>query len=165
MLLRNGNRLHRIVVLATSKQRNLQYLWKFWTSLQACRKQKNNCKILFFCYHETTKINLKTDPKTQKSASGPGHLRNRKKKIAHQKHEIKWLKNTGFFVYVCRFWTGAFINRFLPYFCLSYFFKARVTTYKMKRFSLKNETPPGKPSTFYECHPENHAPVPSLQTD
>ena len=25
--------------------------------------------------------------------------------------------------------------------------------------------PPGKPVTFYECHPEDHAPAPSVRAD
>ena len=29
----------------------------------------------------------------------------------------------------------------------------------------KNAPPPGKPVTFYECHPEDHAPAPSVRAD
>jgi len=32
-------------------------------------------------------------------------------------------------------------------------------------FGPKMPPPPGKPVTFYECHPENHAPVPSVRAD
>ena len=36
---------------------------------------------------------------------------------------------------------------------------------KNRRFWAKNAPPPGKPVTFYECHPEDHAPAPSVRAD
>ena len=32
-------------------------------------------------------------------------------------------------------------------------------------FGRKMPPPPGKPVTFYECHPEDHAPAPSVRAD
>ena len=32
-------------------------------------------------------------------------------------------------------------------------------------FGRKMPSPPGKPVTFYECHPEDHAPAPSVRAD
>ena len=32
-------------------------------------------------------------------------------------------------------------------------------------FGRKMGPPPGKPVTFYECHPEDHAPAPSVRAD
>ena len=32
-------------------------------------------------------------------------------------------------------------------------------------FGRKMEPPPGKPVTFYECHPDDHAPAPSVRAD
>jgi hypothetical protein len=32
-------------------------------------------------------------------------------------------------------------------------------------FGRKMGPPPGKPETLYECHPEDHAPAPSVRAD
>ena len=128
------------------------------------QKTEKHCKNQCFCYHKTTKIS----PKTQKSASGPGHLRNRKHKdVANQKIEVKKLKNTGFFsLFACRFWTGAFTNRCLPYCFFTVFFEGeRHDLSKTGGFGRKMPPPPGKPVTFYECHPDDHAPAPSVRAD
>ena len=130
------------------------------------QKTEKHCKNQCFCYHKTTKISPKTGPKTQKSASGPGHLRNRKKKVANQKIEVKKLKNTGFFHFSladfgrARSRTGVFRTVFY-----SVFWRRASRPIKNRRFWPKNATPPGKPVTFYECHPEDHAPAPSVRAD
>ena len=36
---------------------------------------------------------------------------------------------------------------------------------KIGGFGRKMPPPPGKPVTFYECHPEDHAPAPSVRAD
>ena len=123
---------------------------------------KNQC----FCYHKTTKISPKTGPKTQKSASGPGHLRNRKKRCCKPKNWGQKVEKHGVFsLFACRFWTGAFTNRCLPYCFLQCFLKASVTTYQKQEVLAEKCPPPGKPVTFYECHPEDHAPAPSVRAD
>ena len=131
------------------------------------QKTEKHCKTQWFCYHKTTKISPKTGPKTQKSASGPGHLRNRKKRCCKPKNWSQKVEKHGFFsLFACRFWTGAFTNRCLPYCFLQCFLKASVTTYqKQEVLAEKCPPPPGKPVTFYECHPEDHAPAPLVRAD
>jgi hypothetical protein len=43
--------------------------------------------------------------------------------------------------------------------------KASVTTYQKQEVLAEKCLPPGKPVTFYECHPEDHAPAPSVRAD
>ena len=132
------------------------------------QKTEKHCKNQCFCYHKTTKISPKTGPKTQKSASGPGHLRNRKKRCCKPKNWDQKVEKHGFFsLFACRFWTGAFTNRCLPYCFLQCFLKASVTTYQKQEVLAEkwDPPPPGKPVTFYECHPEDHAPAPSVRAD
>ena len=132
------------------------------------QKTEKHCKNQCFCYHKTTKISPKTGPKTQKSASGPGHLRNRKKRCCKPKNwGQKVEKHRVFSLFACRFWTGAFTNRCLPYCFLQCFLKASVTTYQKQEVLAEKcpPPPPGKPVTFYECHPDDHAPAPSVRAD
>ena len=130
------------------------------------QKTEKHCKNQCFCYHKTTKISPKTGPKTQKYASGPGHLRNRKKRCCKPKNWGQKVEKHGFFsLFACRFWTGAFTNRCLPYCFLQCFLKASVTTYQKQEVLAEKCPPPGKPVTFYECHPEDHAPAPSVRAD
>ena len=97
---------------------------------------------------------------------GPATCGTAKKDVANQKIEVKKLKNTGFFsLFTCRFWTGAFTNRCLPYCFLQCFLKASVTTYQKQEVLAEKCPPPGKPVTFYECHPDDHAPAPSVRAD
>ena len=116
------------------------------------QKTERHCKNQCFCYHKTTKISPKTGPKTQKSASGPGHLRNRKKRCCKTKKLRSKVEKHGFFsLFACRFWTGAFTNRCLPY-CFyppsQCFLKASVTTYQKQEVLAEKSPPPGKPVTF-----------------
>ena len=131
------------------------------------QKTEKQCKNQCFCYHKTTKISPKTGPKTQKSASGPGHLRNRKKRCCKPKNWGQQVEKHGVFsLFACRFWTGAFTNRCLPYCFLQCFLKARRHDLsKTGGFGWKMPPPPGKPVTFYECHPDDHAPAPSVRAD
>ena len=130
------------------------------------QKTEKHCKNQCFCYHKTTNISPKTGPKTQKSAPGPGHLRNRKKRCCKPKNwGQKVEKHRVFSLFACRFWTGAFTNRCLPYCFLQCFLKASVTTYQKQEVLAEKWDPPGKPVTFYECHPEDHAPAPSVRAD
>ena len=130
------------------------------------QKTEKHCKNQCFCYHKTTKISPKTGPKTQKSASGPGHLRNRKKRCCKPKNWSQKVEKHGVFsLFACRSWTGAFTNRCLPYCFLQCFWRRASRPIKNRRFWPKNAPPPGKPVTFYECHPEDHAPAPSVRAD
>ena len=49
----------------------------------------------------------------------------------------------------------------------SVFWRRASRPIKNRRFWPKNAPPPppGKPVTFYECHPEDHAPAPSVRAD
>ena len=112
------------------------------------QKTEKHCKNQCFCYHKTTKISPKTGPKTQKSASGPGHLRNRKKRCCKPKNWGQKVEKHGVFsLFACRFWTGAFTNRCLPYCFLQCFLKASVTTYQ-KQEVLRVPSGRSRPSTF-----------------
>ena len=123
------------------------------------QKTEKHCKNQCFCYHKTTKISPKTGPKTQKSASGPGHLRNRKKRCCKPKNwGQKVEKHVFFSLFACRFWTGAFTNRCLPYCFLQCFLKASVTTYQKQEVLAEKCPPPGKLVTFYEWHPGRSRP-------
>ena len=130
------------------------------------QKTEKHCKNQCFCYHKTTKISPKTGPKTQESASGPGHLRNRKKRCCKPKNWVKKLKNTGFFHFSladfgrARSRTGVFRTVFY-----SVFWRRASRPIKNRRFWPKNGTPPGKPVTFYGYHPDDHAPAPSVRAD
>ena len=113
-----------------------------WTpSLESWRR--------FWSYGMTTKISPKTGPKTQKSASEPGHLRNRKKRCCKPKNwGQKVEKHVFFSLFACRFWTGAFTNRCPPYCSLQCFLKASVTTDQKHRvLAEKCPPPPVKPVT------------------
>ena len=131
------------------------------------QKTEKHCKNQCFCYHKTTKISPKTGPKTQKSASGPSHLRNRKKRCCKPKNWGQKVEKHGVFsLFACRFWTGAFTNSCLPYCFFTVFFEGeRHDLSKTGGFGRKMGPPPGKPVTFYECHPEDHAPAPSVRAD
>ena len=131
------------------------------------QKTEKHCKNQCFCYHKTTKISPKTGPKTQKSAPGPATCGTAKKDVANQKIEVKKLKNTEFFHFSladfgrARSRTGVFRTVFY-----SVFWRRASRPIKNKRFWPKNGTPPpGKPVTFYECHPDDHAPAPSVRAD
>ena len=49
----------------------------------------------------------------------------------------------------------------------SVFWRRASRPIKNRRFWPKNAPPPpaGKPVTFYECHPDDHAPAPSVRAD
>ena len=56
---------------------------------------------------------------------------------------------------------------FRTVFC-SVFWRRASRPIKNRRFWPKNAPPPpppGKPVTFYECHPDDHAPAPSVRAD
>ena len=74
----------------------------------------------------------KTGPKSQKTASGPPHISDKKKHVANPKNESKKLKNTRFFhFFLAEVWRAGRRTK-----C---FLKASVTTYqKQKVFSKKS---------------------------
>ena len=130
------------------------------------QKTEKHCKNQCFCYHKTTKISPKTGPKTQKSASGPGHLRNRKKRCCKPKNwsQKSW-KARGFFTFRLPILDGRVHEQASSVLFFTVFFEGeRHDLSKTGGFGRKMP-PPGKPVTFYECHPEDHAPAPSVRAD
>ena len=127
------------------------------------QKTEKHCKNQCFCYHKTTKISPKTGPKTQKSASGPGHLRNRKKRCCKPKNWGQKVEKHGVFSLL----DGRVHEQVSSVlFFYSVFWRRASRPIKNRRFWPKNgHPPPGKPVTFYECHPEDHAPAPSVRAD
>ena len=130
------------------------------------QKTEKHCKNQCFCYHKTTKISPKTGPKTQKSASGPATCGTAKKDVANQKIEVKKLKNTVFFTFRLPILDGRVHEQVSSVLFFTVFFEGeRHDLSKTGGFGRKMPPPPGKPATFYECHPEDHAPAPSVRAD
>ena len=126
------------------------------------QKTEKHCKNQCFCYHKTTKIS----PKTQKSASGPGHLRNRKQKMLQTKKlKSKSWKTRVFFTFRLPLLDGRVHEQVSSVLFFTVFFEGeRHDLSKTGGFGRKMP-PPGKPVTFYECHPDDHAPAPSVRAD
>jgi len=121
---------------------------------------KNQC----FCYHKTTKISPKTGPKTKKIRLRARPPAEPQKKMLQTQKLVKKLKNTGLFYFSLADFGRA--RSCLPYCFLQCFLKASITTYqKQEVLAEKWDPPPGKPVTFYECHPDDHAPAPSVRAD
>ena len=130
------------------------------------QKTEKHCKNQCFCYHKTTKISPKTGPKTQKSASGPATCGTAKKDVANQKIEVKKFKNTVFFTFRLPILDGCVHEQVSSVLFFTVFFEGeRHDLSKTGGFGRKMGPPPGKPVTFYECHPEDHAPAPSVRAD
>ena len=131
------------------------------------QKTEKHCKNQCFCYSQNDENQSENGSKNSKirlRARPPAEPQ--KKMFANQKIEVKKVEKHGFFsLFACRFWTGAFTNRCLPYCFLQCFLKASVTTYQKQEVLAEKCPPPGKPVTFYECHPEDHAPAPSVRAD
>ena len=83
-----------------------------------------------------------------------------KKDVANQKIEVKKLKNTGVFHF-----SLADFGRARSLFFTVFFEGERHDLSKTGGFGRKMGAPPGKPVTFYECHPDDHAPAPSVRAD
>ena len=125
------------------------------------QKTEKHCKNQCFCYHKTTKISPKTGPKTQKSASGPGHLRNRKKRCCKPKNWSQTIEKTRvFFTFRLPILDGRVHEQVSSVLFFTVFFEGeRHDLSKTGGIGRKMPPPPGKPVTFYECHPEDHAPA------
>ena len=117
------------------------------------QKTEKHCKNQCFCYHKTTKISPKTGPKTQKSASGPGHLRNRKKRCCKPKNlRSKSWKTRGFFTFRLPILDGRVHEQVSSVLFFTVFFEGeRHDLSKTGGFGRKMPPPPpppGKPVTF-----------------
>ena len=130
------------------------------------QKTEKSCNNQCFCYHKTTKISPKTGPKTQKSASGPGHLRNRKKRCCKPKNWSKSWKTRVFFTFRLPILDGRVHEQVSSVLFFTVFFEGeRHDLSKTGGFGRKMLPPPSKPVACYECHPEDHAPAPSVRAD
>ena len=131
------------------------------------QKSEKHCKNQCFCYHKTTKISPKTGPKTQKSASGPGHLRNRKKRCCKPKNWGQKVEKHGFFFTFRLPILDGLVHEQVSsvLFFIVFFEGERHDLSKTGGFGRKMGPPPSKPVTFYECHPDDHAPAPSVRAD
>ena len=130
------------------------------------QKTEKHCKKQCFCYHKTTKISPKIGPKTQKSASEPGHLRNRKKRCCKPKNwGQKVEKHVFFFTFRLPILDGRVHEQVLSVLFFTVFFEGERNDLSKTQGFGRKMPPPGKPVTFYECHPEDHAPAPSARAD
>ena len=127
------------------------------------QKTEKHCKNQCFCYHKTTKISPKTGPKIQKSASEPGHLRTAKTDVANQENWGQKVEKHVFFHFSLADFGRARSRTGVLRTVFTVFFEGeRHDLSKTRGFGRKK---PGKPVTFYECHPEDHAPAPSVRAD
>ena len=81
-----------------------------------------------------------------------------KKDVANQKIEVKSLKNTVFFTFRLPILDGRVHEQVSSVLFFTVFFEGeRHDLSKTGGFGRKMPPPPGKPVTFYECHPDDHA--------
>ena len=125
-------------------------------------QKTGKCKYQCFCYNKTAKISPKTGPKTKKSASKLGP----QKKMLQKKIRSKSCKIRCFCTFPLPILDGRVHEQVstVPFFTVL-FEGDRHDLSKTRRISPKNVPPPGKPVTFYKCHPEDHAPAPSVRAD
>ena len=120
------------------------------------QKTEKHCKNQCFCYHKTTKISPKTCPKTQKL---------QKKMLQIKKLRSKSWKTRGLFTFRLPILDGRVHEQVSSVLFFTVFFEGeRHDLSKTGGFGRKMP-PPGKPVTFYECHPDDHAPAPSVRAD
>ena len=131
------------------------------------QKTEKHCKNQCFCYHKTTKISPKTVQKLKNPPPGQATCGTAKKDVANQKIEVKKLKNTGFFTFRLPILDGRVHEQVSSVLFFTVFFEGeRHDLSKTGGFGRKMPPPPrGKLVTFYECHPDDHAPAPSVRAD
>ena len=89
-----------------------------------------------------------------------------KKMLQTKKLRSKSWKTRGFFTFRLPILDGRVHEQVSSVlFFYSVFWRRASRPIKNRRFWPKNAPPPGKPVTFYECHPEDHAPAPSVRAD
>ena len=131
------------------------------------QKTEKHCKNQCFCYHKTTKISPKTGSKTSKirlRARPPAEPQ--KKMLQTKKLRSKSWKTRVFFTFRLPILDGRVHEQVSSVLFFTVFFEGeRHDLSKTGGFGRKMPPPPGKPVTFYECHPEDHAPAPSVRAD
>ena len=76
------------------------------------------------------------------------------------------MKNTVFFTFRLPILDGRVHEQVSSVLFFTVFFEGeRHDLSKTGGFGRKMGPPPGKPVTFYECHPDDHAPAPSVRAD
>ena len=89
-----------------------------------------------------------------------------KKMLQTKKLRSKSWKTRGFFTFRLPILDGRVHEQVSSVLFFTVFFEGeRHDLSKTGGFGRKMPPPPGKPVTFYECHPEDHAPAPSVRAD
>ena len=89
-----------------------------------------------------------------------------KKMLQTKKLRSKSWKTRGFFTFRLPILDGRVHEQVSSVLFFTVFFEGeRHDLSKTGGFGRKMGPPPGKPVTFYECHPDDHAPAPSARAD
>ena len=89
-----------------------------------------------------------------------------KKMLQTKKLRSKSWKTHGFFTFRLPILDGRVHEQVSSVLFFTVFFEGeRHNLSKTGGFGRKMPPPPGKPVTFYECHPDDHAPAPSVRAD
>ena len=89
-----------------------------------------------------------------------------KKMLQTKKLRSKSWKTRGFFTFRLPILDGRVHEQVSSVLFFTVFFEGeRHDLSKTGGFGRKMPPPPGKPVTFYECHPDDHAPAPSVRAD
>ena len=89
-----------------------------------------------------------------------------KKMLQTKKLRSKSWKTQGFFTFRLPILDGRVHEQVSSVLFFTVFFEGeRHDLSKTGGFGRKMPPPPGKPVTFYECHPDDHAPAPSVRAD
>ena len=89
-----------------------------------------------------------------------------KKMLQTKKLRSKSWKTQGFFTFRLPILDGRVHEQVSSVLFFTVFFEGeRHDLSKTGVFGRKIASPPGKPVTFYECHPDDHAPAPSVRAD
>ena len=89
-----------------------------------------------------------------------------KKMLQTKKLRSKSWKTRGFFTFRLPILDGRVHEQVSSVLFFTVFFEGeRHDLSKTGGFGRKMGPPPGKPVTFYECHPDDHAPAPSVRAD
>ena len=131
-------------------------------------EQKNTVKTSVSAITKRRKSVRKRVQKLKNPPPGQATCGTAKKDVANQKIEVKKLKNTGFFfTFRLPILDGRVHEQVSSVLFFTVFFEGEHHDLsKTGGFGRKMPPPPpGKPVTFYECHPEDHAPAPSVRAD
>ena len=130
------------------------------------QKTEKHCKNQCFCYHkkdENQSENGSKNSKIRLRARPPAEPQ--KKMLQTKKLRSKSWKTRVFFTFRLPILDGRVHEQVSSVLFFTVFFEGeRHDLSKTGGFGRKMP-PPGKPVTFYECHPEDHTPAPSVRAD